>query len=38
LVGATRESKTNRLGMHLKLFIEKMEYQREKDQRLYKQG
>jgi hypothetical protein len=32
LVGATRESETNRLGVHLKFFAKKMEYQREKDQ------
>jgi hypothetical protein len=35
LVGATQEIETNRLGIHLKLFEEKMAYQREKDQRLY---
>jgi hypothetical protein len=38
LVRATRESETNCLEVHLKLFAKKMEYQMEKDQRLYEQG
>jgi hypothetical protein len=38
LVGTTRESETNCLGVHLKLFAKKMVYQKEKDQRLYEQG
>ena len=35
LVGAIRDSETNRLGVYLKFFAKKMEYQREKFQRLY---
>jgi hypothetical protein len=38
LVGATKEIESNRLGVHLKFFAEKIEYQREKDHRLYEQG
>jgi hypothetical protein len=38
LVGANRESERNRLEVQLKLFAEKMQYQRDKDQRLYEQG
>jgi hypothetical protein len=38
MVGATRETESNRLEVQLKLFSEKMQYQREKDQRLYEQG
>jgi hypothetical protein len=38
LVGVNRESERNRLEVQLKLFAEKMLYQRDKDQRLYEQG
>jgi hypothetical protein len=38
IVGATRESESNRMEVQLKLFAEKMQYQRNKDQRLYEHG
>jgi hypothetical protein len=34
----TRETESNRLEVQLKLFAEKMQYQRNKDHRLYEQG
>jgi hypothetical protein len=37
MVGATRETESNRLEVQLKLFAENMQYQREKDRRLYEQ-
>jgi hypothetical protein len=38
IVGATRKTESNHLEVQLQLFAEKMQYQREKDQRLYEQG
>jgi hypothetical protein len=38
MVGATKETETNRLEVQFKLFAEKMQYQREKDQKLYEHG
>jgi hypothetical protein len=38
MVGATKKTETNRLEVQLKLFAEKMQYQREKDQKLHEQG
>jgi hypothetical protein len=38
MVGATRETESNRLEVQLKLFAENMQYQHEKDRRLYEQG
>ena len=35
IIGATRESESNRVEVQLKLFAEKMQYQRDKDQRLF---
>jgi hypothetical protein len=38
MVGTTREMESNRLEVQLKLFAKKMQYQRDKDHQLYKQG
>jgi hypothetical protein len=37
MVGVTRKTESNRLDVQLKLFAEKMQYQREKDHHLYEQ-